>query len=109
MPINERNANTGKGFLITKPEIWRATDNRRLLGIQLYGNQMEVVGIGMRLNSNYLADKDILPLTADYLHPLDLSASHCQPASQLSHRQGNSYIFFKPLNRNFHLKTALRI
>ena len=97
MRVNKLSTDTGKGYLITKPEVRCPTDNGCLLSAQIYSRQSEAVSIRMGVNSRYLTNNDIFPITANDLHPLDLGASHRQPISQISRGQSDIHIFLKPL------------
>ena len=63
----------------------------------------ESISVWVRLHTDQLSDKDIVPSAADRLYTVNLEASHRQPIGQLSNRQGKFYVVTEPFCGSFHL------
>ncbi len=105
MSVDELSADAGEGHLVADVEVRRTADHGLLAGADINRGQPQAVGVGVGIDGDNPADDDIVPFTPDYLYPLGLNPGHGQPSRQLGRGQGNIDIFFKPLERNFHLVT----
>ena len=98
--VIELGANNGSNHLLTGCHVWSTTDNLQGLTLTyVYGANMHVVAVWMRLASQHFSHIETLQTTFDglhFFHTIHLETCTRQSISNLLSSQGRIDIFLKP-------------